>query len=252
MALRSAYIDQVQYILDRTDLNYGVYASQHKADFLPTDGMGYVDFGNAILSKWPISDSERIALPLVDEYPGYYQYFYLKRHILRAKVDIPGQDNLWMVNTHLEAFSTDGTRKEQIDIVEQTLLNMSDSGMDWLIGGDFNSLPSGSEVLEGFPDACAGMFEEDTYVGEEDWMDSMFNNFTSAMDLDSYQENNLPWFSYTGDQAVGWNRTLDYIFTNGEWADPEQNYVMQSVEQGGYDTLPISDHAPIHVLLELP
>ena len=252
MALRSAYIDQVSYLLDKTSLNYGAYASQHKSDFLPTDGMGYIDFGNAILTKWPISESERIALPLVGEYPGYYQYFYLKRHILRAKVDVPGQDNLWVVNTHLEAFSSDGTKKEQIDIVRDTLLAMSDSGEKWIAGGDFNALPSGSEMLEGFPDACAGMFEEDTYVGEETWMDDMFTNFNSAMSLSAYQADNASWFSYTGDISVGWNRTLDYMFTNGTWADSgSNNYVMQSLERGGYETLPLSDHAPIHVLWEV-
>lgn len=252
MALRSVYIDQVQYILDRTNLNYAAYASQHRADFLPTDGMGYIDFGNATFSKWPISESERIALPLVGEYPGYYQYFYLKRHILRAKLDIPGQDDFWVVNTHLEAFSSDGTRKRQIDIVEETLQEMTQEQKQWIIGGDFNTLPNHSETLVDFPDACAGMFEEDTYEGEEAWMDSMFSNFNSAMDLEAYKEDNTPWFSYTGDVSVGWNRTLDYLFTNGEWTDMEQNYVMQSEEQGGYDTLPISDHAPIHVSLELP
>ena len=83
-------------------------------------------------------------------------------------------------------------------------------------------------------------------------MDEMFAEFNSAMDLDAYQENNAPWFSYTGDVDVGWNRTLDYIFTNGSWANEgTENYVMQSLEQGGYETLPLSDHAPIHVLWEV-
>ena len=66
LSLRSAYIDQVQYILDRTHLNYGAYASQHKGDFLPSDGMGKMDFGNATLSRWPIESATRHALPLVD------------------------------------------------------------------------------------------------------------------------------------------------------------------------------------------
>ena len=51
-SLRSGYIDQTQYLLDNTPLNYGAYASQHRVDFLPTDGMGHIDFGNAILSRW--------------------------------------------------------------------------------------------------------------------------------------------------------------------------------------------------------
>ena len=103
------------------------------------------------------------------------------------------------MNTHLEAFSSDGTRKRQIDIVEETLNEMSTQGQSWIIGGDFNTLPNYSETLVGFPDACAGMFEEDTYEGEEDWMDSMFASFNSAMDLDEYREDNSSWFTYTGD-----------------------------------------------------
>ena len=51
MALRSAYIDQVQYILDRTALNYGVYASKWKSQIILADGIGRVDAGNLILSK---------------------------------------------------------------------------------------------------------------------------------------------------------------------------------------------------------
>lgn len=31
-SLRSGYIDQTQYLLDATNLNYGVYASQHQVD----------------------------------------------------------------------------------------------------------------------------------------------------------------------------------------------------------------------------
>ena len=84
---RSVYLDQVQYLLDRTPLNYGAYASQHRVDYLPTDGMGHVDFGNAILTRWPISQSTRVALPLVDAYPAYYRYLYLKRHVLLADIE---------------------------------------------------------------------------------------------------------------------------------------------------------------------
>lgn len=50
---RSAYVDEVQHLLDRTGLNHGVYASQWKADYVPSDGVGPVESGNAILSRWP-------------------------------------------------------------------------------------------------------------------------------------------------------------------------------------------------------
>lgn len=250
LSQRSAYIDQVQYILDRTDLNYGAYASQHKSDFLPSDGMGKMDFGNATLSRWPIRKATRYALPLVEEYPAYYQYFYLKRHILDATVAVPGMSKFHVVNTHLEAFSDDGTKRDQIDQFHAHLTKLNNKGAGWVAGGDLNSLPDGSEVLKEFVDECSGesRFEGDNYEGEEAWLDELFEDFNSLMPLDEYKEDNSPWFSYTGDASVGWTRTLDYLFTNGVWLEGE---VMQSEEQGGYDTLPLSDHAPVRAVLEV-
>jgi len=250
LSLRSAYIDQVQYILDRTHLNHGAYASQHKSDYLPSDGMGKMDFGNATLSRWPISDATRYSLPLVEEYPAYYQYFYLKRHILDATISVPGTNTFHVVNTHLEAFSDDGTKRKQIDQFHEHLTKLENKGATWVAGGDLNSLPDGSEVLKEFDDECSGesRFEGDNYEGEQAWLDDLFADFNSLMPLDEYKEDNSPWFSYTGDASVGWTRTLDYLFTNGTWLEGE---VMQSEEQGGYDTLPLSDHAPVRAVLEV-
>lgn len=251
---RSGYIDQTQYLLDRTPLNYAAYASQHHVDFLPTDGMGKVDFGNAILSKWPISEATRISLPLVESYPAYYQYLYLKRHVLTAKIDLPWNDHFYAVDTHLEAFSEGNTKLDQIAKFHQVLTDLTDQGMDWVAAGDLNSLPKGSTQLKEFPDDCPGLFDPDDYSLEQDWLDVLFNDTTmiSAMSLEDYAADNSAWYSYTGNTEVGWNRTLDYMFTNTNWSnDGADNLVMQSVEQGGYDTLPLSDHAPVRGILEV-
>ena len=251
-SLRSAYIDQVQYILDRTELNYGAYAAQHRVDFLPTDGFGYLDFGNAILTRWPITKATRIALPLVESYPAYYRYLYLKRHVLTSQIELPWNDTFYAINTHLEAFSEGNTKKEQIDVFHEVLLDLNDKGHEWVAGGDLNSLPKGSEMWSDFPDDCPGLFEPDDYSGEEDWLDPLFNDFSSAMSLDGYATDNSQWFSYTGNPNKGWTRTLDYLFTNGVWANNgDNNLVIQSVTNGGYDTLMLSDHAPVQATLEV-
>ena len=251
-SLRSAYLDQTQYLLDNTPLNYGAYASQHKVDFLPTDGMGHVDFGNAILSKWPISEATRYDLPLVESYPAYYQYLYLKRHVLTAKIDLPWNDQFYAVDTHLEAFSEGNTKLDQISEFHSILSHLSDQGADWVAAGDLNSLPKGSERLNNFPDDCPGMFEPDDYSGEEEWLDSLFDDFNSAMSLDDYAEDNEAWYSYTGQPDLGWIRTLDYVFTNGSWTDDgAENMVLQDVNRGGYETIYLSDHAPVKAVLEV-
>jgi len=82
---RSAYIDQMQYLLDHVEhLNYGVYASQWQNQYVPSDGIGPIDSGNGILSRWPLKNAERIALDLRSEQDAVTQYFYLKRNILKT------------------------------------------------------------------------------------------------------------------------------------------------------------------------
>src|SRR5690606_18763949 len=48
---RSAFVDQVQWLLDHTQLNHSAYASQWRADFVPSDGLSAMDSSNAILSR---------------------------------------------------------------------------------------------------------------------------------------------------------------------------------------------------------
>ena len=78
-AKRSAFVDQVQYILNHTQLNYGVYASQWKASYVPSDGIGRMDSGNAILSKWKFTDAKRIALPLIQDQNFVVRYFLFEK-----------------------------------------------------------------------------------------------------------------------------------------------------------------------------
>jgi len=49
---RTAYIDEVQWLLDHTSLNYGAYGSIWKVQFIPSDGLGQMDLGTVILSPW--------------------------------------------------------------------------------------------------------------------------------------------------------------------------------------------------------
>ena len=156
------------------------------------------------------------------------------------------------MNTHLEAFSEGDTKLQQIEQFHSFLRELDDAGLSWVAGGDLNSLPRGSEQLSGFPDDCPGLFDTDDYSGEEAWLDDLFTDFNSAMDLDKYADNEEAWYSYTGKEEVGWTRTLDYMFTNGTWANNgDENMVMQDEEQGGFETIMLSDHAPVKVLLEV-
>jgi endonuclease/exonuclease/phosphatase family metal-dependent hydrolase len=207
-----------------------------------------MESGIATLARWPLVEAERVALPLQTEQPALDRYFYLKRAILRAQIEVPGMDDFWSVNTHLEAFSEDGTKRGQIEILEDELMALDAAGATFVAGGDFNSLPPGSELLSDFSDECDGLFKGDSYVGEEDFLDVLFD-YSSAMPADEYAADNATWFSFSGDGEV-WTRTLDYLFTNASWVEGS-GLVHQDVEQGGIETIQYSDHAPFSASLEL-
>ena len=59
---RSGFMDQVQFLLDNTNLNYGAYASVMEVDFVFSDGLGRINTGNAILSKFKLTEARELSL----------------------------------------------------------------------------------------------------------------------------------------------------------------------------------------------
>jgi endonuclease/exonuclease/phosphatase family metal-dependent hydrolase len=250
---RDAYVDQMQWLLDHTALGYGVYASQWKADYVPSDGLGAIDSGNGILSKYPLSGAERIALDLRSEQSSIERYFYLKRNLLRARVEVPGRSETYVVAVHADAYSKDGTKRQHIERFKQELDAHASAGQTVIGIGDLNTLPPGTDTQLGFPDSVCDDedFVADDYRPEADWLAPLYADYTPEVPLDEYQADNASYFSHTVDKDGFWNRKLDYIFTNASVV-PGSGLVHQDVAHGGMETMPLSDHAPVTVELELP
>lgn len=244
---RSAFVDQLQALLDTTDLNYGLYASQWRADFVPSDGLGPVDSGNAIASKYPLHDGKRIALTLRSDQSGLERYFYLRRNLLTARLDERALgEPVYLVTTHTAAYAQDGTKLDHIQRFEQELSEWAEDGIA-LGGGDLNTIPPGSEKLRAFDDsACDDEFQADDFSQEAGWLDTLYAHFAPAIPLEDYRANNAPYFTHTTDGQGTWNRKLDYLFSNAHLGS---GLVHQSVERGGMNTLALSDHAPVTAVL---
>jgi endonuclease/exonuclease/phosphatase family metal-dependent hydrolase len=237
---RSAYLDQVQLLLDGSGLNYAAYASQWKADYIPSDGQGPIDSGNAVLSRWPITSATRHALPLQIDISSLERYFYLKRNLLEVHLAVPGVGELAVVDLHAEAFSQDGTKKKHLDLFKALLDDLSARGLPVLGGGDLNAIPPTSPVRSGFPEdaACSdGRFEPDSYVGEETWLDPLYAAYTPDVTPAGFGADPAPWYTFVGDEAYPLNRKLDHLFTNRGWA-PGSVRVAQ-------DAVLLSDHVPL-------
>ncbi|MCH7764778.1 MAG: endonuclease/exonuclease/phosphatase family protein [Candidatus Marinimicrobia bacterium] len=253
---RTAYIDQVQWILDHTDMNYAAYASMWKAQTIPSDGIGRMDVGNVVMSRWEIESAERIQLALRTDQDALTQMFYLRRNVLKTKIAIPGQEQFYAVNVHATAFATDDTKQKHIDQFKEVLDEINASGYDFVAGGDLNSIPPGAEIDYCEADACTGEeFHTDTdggphkegsyfnnFENEPTIMRPLYNSYNPAIVLeDAVTGEHSNTHSTSGDRL--WDRKLDYIFTN--------QAIVSGTGTTHQDAMQLSDHAPVSVSIVL-
>ena len=259
---RTGYMDQVQYLLDNTNLNYGCYASMWKADYIPSDGFGRIDAGNAILSKYELTDAERIKLPLRGDQDDLTQYFYLRRNIVKAKIPAltQGPKDFYAVDIHATAFATDDTKQQHIDKYVETLAEIHSSDDYFVTGGDLNSVPPGSVTDFCLSDMCDGddyhtdQAEEphkegsyfENFPGEPDILVPLYEAYDAAIDSASYNLpehfTHAPSTSLIDDTtATMYDRKLDYLFTNGTWGSGSER-----THQAAWK---LSDHLPVSAVL---
>ncbi len=106
------------------NLNYVYYpASVH-----PNTGR---DFGEAVLSPWPLSDDAKIFLPHESLRNGQI------RIAVQALVHIPDAP-IWAYSVHTETALLPPPRRE--DQIKALLTNAPDDGRPVVIGGDFNTI----------------------------------------------------------------------------------------------------------------
>ncbi len=232
---RSAFIDQIQTILDKTDLNYGYYASQWRSSYIPSHGLGKIDSGNLILSRYPLKNGKRYSLPLIKNHSFLTKYFYLKRNILEVELDFNSK-KIYLINTHTSAFATDDTKQKQILILKKHLDKINERGEIFIAGGDLNTIPPYSKQIENFEDSFC--MKTNSYKKDIDLnlLNPFYKDFKGDINLEEYQNSNQKtYFTHTANKNGFWNRKLDYIFTNGDILDSKTFQ----------DTIELSDHAPI-------
>lgn len=254
-SLRSAYVDELQYILDHTYFGYAVYGFQWKAQFIPSDGLGRLYETNAILSRWPFGKSTRIQLQLRKDQDALTRFFYERCCMVKAKIEIPGIPDFYAVNIHASAFATDDTKQQHIIAFKKELDNIVSDGGWFVAGGDLNTLPPGSDSTDFcMEDQCPGESfhhanddplhkEGSNYTPEIHWLDGMYANYNCAVPLSVFQQNQEAYFSHTTRPTHFWDRTLDYLFTNSRW--------QKGTTVTHQDFMTDSDHAPVSSMVIL-
>lgn len=268
---RSAYVDMVRGILAHTDLNYAAYFETWNSRYVPSEGLGRVNLGNAIFSRHPITRAERIPQEDRTDMDALTSTFYLHRAVGRAEIDVAGKPITALV-VHTEAYDNDGTKQRQLAQIHE--LARAEAG-PFVLGGDFNELPPTALRLADFPDErttplCSPDFAQPPYTPVA--MRPFFDDLVPAIPLARYgttQASQARYFSHSvlGPDEVndrgepgGWNRTLDYLFASpgSAWVEGSTDVVQGTGQRIGSvdgsegagpvttsDYLRLSDHAPV-------
>ncbi len=252
---RSAYIDQMKYIMDRTYFGFGYYGTNWKSQFIPSDGIGRLDEGNAILSVWPLTEGTLYPLPLRTDVDALTRFFYVRESVLSGLASMPDGKKFYVINTHLSAYSTDDTKYRQLQRYISVCDSLSSTGTPLITGGDYNLIPPNSDITDYcLIDACPGehfhnqgddpFHKEGSYFTPEiKWLNSMYDKYESSLPLDLYKINQQKYYSHSSDPNINWNRSLDYLFSNRSFVK-NTHRVYQELRKE-------SDHAAVTVLWTL-
>jgi endonuclease/exonuclease/phosphatase family metal-dependent hydrolase len=254
---RSAYVDMVDIILENTDFNYAAWVPVWQVDYIPQNGLGKVDMGQAVFSKWPIVRNTRIDLPQGTESSALVNTFYLHRAIQLTEVDT-GDRIISVVNNHPTAYDLDGTKTVHINSIYEWSREMFPPVV---VGGDFNVIPPGSLQTEGFADNAPtntpGVTEVSYTQEEMDALLPFYATWDAAVPLEEYQVETLEeqrrFLTHSVSGDVFWTQKLDYLFTDAKWSEA---HTLQAPGDGNppllSDPMQLSDHAPMMAVLELP
>jgi len=254
---RSAYVDMVRDILDKTHFNYAAWVPVWEVDYIPEEGLGRMEMGQAVFSRWPIVRNTRIDLPQSTESSAVVNAFWLHRAIQVTEVDIGG-DVVTVINNHPTAYALDGTKQVHL---EQIYATSYAAFPPRIVGGDLNVIPPGSVQTEGFADNAPadtpGVTEVSYTQAEMDALLPFYDEFEAAIPLEQYQAETVeaqePYLTHSVSGEVFWTQKLDYLFTDrpitGAWT-------LQSAGDGdpavSLDPMQLSDHAPLLAVVELP
>lgn len=226
------------------DLTFACHTSAWywKASFVPHPRiMGSVGMKLATLSKFHISEATRYQLPLM---PGSFlhQQLGLKRALQEVTLPIEGAtEPLAIMNTHFDAFAqgTD-TMQKQVATVLKRLTELDAMNRPWILGGDFNLLPS-ELAYQQLPASEQASYRQQTELKP------LLERYPSVPPISKMNgPQAADWFTYfSNDPAISQpDRTIDYVFVS-----KGTQISNQTVRR--HDTLKISDHLPVILSVKL-
>jgi endonuclease/exonuclease/phosphatase family metal-dependent hydrolase len=234
---RSFHIDQLNYLVKKTQLKFSSKAVSWKQNFIPypywplLKKFGQINSGGAILSRYPILDEEIHLLEKPKSNPWWYNIFYLYRYFQICTINLQGE-KIDVINLHLEAYDGEN-RREQIELLLNQITSkrrdQNEQVQTVLIGGDFNLLPPNTKQKSAFSDG-------DDYYENDLSGKILFDKMPlrEIVELDEYQKNESSYWTFPSNLP---NRRLDYLFYHPSFLELKNIKFMKKFD--------VSDHLPV-------
>ena len=148
---RSFNVNELQMLRDADEVNYSnSYACNFKAGFIPIplyNPFGKVEGGITTFSKYQITESKRVQLPIPFKWP--VSLLNLKRCLLVNRSPIGGSDKeLVTINLHLEAYDDGEGKAKQLKQLMDIMEEEYAKGNYVIAGGDFNQCFSNVDLTK--------------------------------------------------------------------------------------------------------
>ena len=236
---RSFNINELQLLREEKEDDYNnSYACNFKAGFIPLplyNPFGKVEGGITTFSKYQITESKRVQLPIPFSWP--ISLLNLKRCLLINRTVLAGLDKeLVTINLHLEAYDDGEGKAKQLKQLMDIMEEEYAKGNYVIAGGDFNQCFSNVDISK--------------YPKMNDWV-------CPIIDVTQY-----PNFTFSMDDRVPTCRSLYKTYTDNETSYTNfQHYMLDgfitsnNITINSLETLDLgfknTDHNPVTVSVTL-
>ena len=235
---RSFRVDQYQMVQD--EFNNNVYntsfARNFKAGFIPLplyNPFGQVESGITTFSKYQVTSSQRIQLPIPFSWP--MSLLNLKRCLLINRTPVEGSSKeLVTINLHLEAYDDGEGKAKQLKQLMDIMEEEYQKGNYVIAGGDFNQTFSNVDLSK--------------YPKMNDWV-------CPIIDVETY-----PSFSFKMDESKPTCRSLYKIYKDNDHSNfqyymldgfiTSNNITVKSIKTLDLD-FKNTDHNPVTMTISL-
>lgn len=139
---RSHDIDMAAKFQQTLKNHHSVFTPNYDVKYLPfpwTEPLGRIYGGLESFSKLTPTESKRIALPGISDFPR--KLFYLERCLLIQRFPLANGKELIAINQHLEAYDDGGVKRAQMKVMREYAEAEFAKGNYVVIGGDWNIAP---------------------------------------------------------------------------------------------------------------